>query len=54
MANKPYIMWSLGPRALKYESLEPYIRVRVLGVLRVWGLGFGVGSNYVMVRILNL
>ena len=23
MAQKPYIMWSLGPKALTYESLEP-------------------------------
>ena len=23
MAQKPYIIWSLGPKALKYESLEP-------------------------------
>ena len=23
MAQKPYIIWSLGPEALKYESLEP-------------------------------
>ena len=22
-APKPYMMWSLGPKALKYESLEP-------------------------------
>ena len=43
MVQKPYIIWSLGPKALKHESLEPYIRVRVL--LRAWGLGFGVGST---------
>ena len=23
MAQKPYMIWSLGPKALKYESLEP-------------------------------
>ena len=23
IAPKPYIVWSLGPKALKYESLEP-------------------------------
>ena len=23
MAQKPYIIWSLGPKALKSESLEP-------------------------------
>ena len=23
IAQKPYIVWSLGPEALKYESLEP-------------------------------
>ena len=23
IAQKPYIVWSLGPKALKYESLEP-------------------------------
>ena len=23
IAQKPYIAWSLGPKALKYESLEP-------------------------------
>ena len=23
VAQKPYIVWSLGPKALKYESLEP-------------------------------
>ena len=29
MAQKPYMIWSLGPKALKYKSLEP------LG--KVWG-----------------
>ena len=24
IAEKPYIVWSLGPIALKYGSLEPY------------------------------
>ena len=23
IAQKPYIVWSLGPKAFKYESLEP-------------------------------
>ena len=23
IAQKPYIVWSLGPKASKYESLEP-------------------------------
>ena len=23
IAQKPYVVWSLGPKALKYESLEP-------------------------------
>ena len=23
IAQKPYIIWSLGPKDLKYESLEP-------------------------------
>ena len=23
-AQRPYTVWSLGPKALKYESLEPY------------------------------
>ena len=23
IAQKPHIVWSLGPKALKYESLEP-------------------------------
>ena len=23
IAQKPYIVWSLGPKALNYESLEP-------------------------------
>ena len=23
MAQKPFVMWSLGPKALTYESLEP-------------------------------
>ena len=23
MAQKPYIVWSVGPKALIYESLEP-------------------------------
>ena len=24
IAQKPYIVWSLGPKALIYESLDPY------------------------------
>ena len=33
VAQKPYIVWSLGPKALRYESLEPL------------GLGFiGLGA----------
>ena len=24
IAQKPYIVWSLGSKALKYESLEPW------------------------------
>ena len=23
IAQRPYVVWSLGPKALKYESLEP-------------------------------
>ena len=23
IAQKPYVVWSLGPKALKHESLEP-------------------------------
>ena len=35
IAQKPYIVWSLGPKALKYESLEPE---GFTG--RIMGLGF--------------
>ena len=28
IAQKPYIVWSLGPKALIYESLDPYLEGR--------------------------
>ena len=35
IAQKPYVMWSLGPRSLKYESLEP--QGSIFGLCnRVW------------------
>ena len=27
IAKRPYIVWSLGPKALRYESLEPDCKV---------------------------
>ena len=26
IAQKPLIVWSLGPKASKYESIEPYLK----------------------------
>ena len=26
MAQKPYVAWSLGPKALIYESLDPMVQ----------------------------
>ena len=36
MAQKPYIIWSLSPKALTYESLEPEGK---------GGTDFGLGAN---------
>ena len=50
LAQKPYIVWSLGPKALIYEALDPWgnsgLRFRDLGCIgligfRIQGLGFG-------------
>ena len=45
IAQKPYTVWSLGPKALKYESLEPKgyrasgfkVQSRLLGGLGLQG-----------------
>ena len=53
IAQKPYIVWSLGPKALKDESLEPQGRVsraegapnRVYGVRAAYGKLQKVGNR---------
>ena len=34
IAQKPYIVWSLGPKAFRYQSLEP--KGKEVEALRLW------------------
>ena len=39
MVQKPHIVWSLGPEALKCESIEPYPKGPKDPIIRYLGLG---------------